>query len=68
MGPDGVEITDRYVRFSPVAHPGATAPLGWTLSEVAFQDLFDQLGKNQPSIDEFATWFRGLTCTVSPRT
>lgn len=65
--PDGAEITDRYVRFSPVAHPGATAPLGWTLSEAAFRDLFEQLDRNQPSIEEFDTWFTGLTCTVSPR-
>lgn len=67
IDPDGVELEDRYVRFSPVSHPGAAAPLGWTLSDAAFDDLFGQLEKNGPSITEFQSWFRGMTCTVLPR-
>jgi hypothetical protein len=66
-GSNGEELADRYARFSPVAHPGATAPLGWTLSEASFRDLFGQFNKdqNRGSNEEMATWFDGLSCTIN---
>jgi hypothetical protein len=33
---------ERYAHFALRAHPGPSAPLGWTLSDVAFDDLVDQ--------------------------
>ena len=65
-GPEGVELGDRYVRFSPLAHPGAQAPLGWTLSKASFRDLFQQFGKNGAASAELEKWFTGMTCTISP--
>jgi hypothetical protein len=62
----GTGLDDRYVRLSPVAHPGAEAPLGWTLSDAAFQDLFDQYERNRSAIREVESWFEGMTCTVGP--
>lgn len=65
-GPNGVELDSRYARFSPVAHPGAVAPLGWTLSDASFRDLFEQFAKNNSATDELKSWFAGMTCTVTP--
>jgi len=34
----------RYVHFALRPHPGPSAPLGWTLSDVSFNDFIFQLG------------------------
>lgn len=36
--------TDRYVRIAPTENPGIPAPLAWTLSKIARDDLDFQLG------------------------
>ena len=65
-GSDGTVVADRYARFSPVAHPGAVAPLGWTLSKASFDDLFSQFDQeeNQRSVEELGKWYGGLSCTI----
>jgi hypothetical protein len=40
--------TTRYVRFSLLAHPGAKAPTGWTLSDTSFDDLQQQFERSNP--------------------
>jgi hypothetical protein len=40
--------TTRYVRFSLLAHPGARAPTGWTLSDTSFEDLIAQFRRSNP--------------------
>jgi hypothetical protein len=35
-------VADRYLRVSPKVSPGLPAPLAWTLSDVATQDLRNQ--------------------------
>lgn len=62
--PIAEELTSRYVRFSPRAHPGPQAPLGWTMSRTSFADLFSQFGGNADSIREFDMWFQHLSCVV----
>ena len=64
--PDGETLTDRYARVTTLAHPGSEAPLGWTLSRAAFDDLVDQLGRNQEILDEISNWFQGMTCEPTP--
>jgi hypothetical protein len=63
----GEEITDRFALFSPRAHPGSEAPLGWTLSHASFSDLFDQfVERNGASLATVRSWFAGLSCTGGP--
>jgi hypothetical protein len=60
---DGEEI-DRYAHVSPRAHPGAKAPLGWTLSRTAREDLIRQLQVNTGEIHKVRSWFSdNVECT-----
>ena len=62
----GDEPFDRYAHVYPRAHPGATAPLGWTLSETAQNDLREQLGTNAEELDKIARWFDDeLSCAAA---
>jgi hypothetical protein len=58
------ELGSRYANFSLLAHPGAKAPLGWTVSEQSLQDMRKQLGKrsNQDAKTRVDQWFKPLTC------
>jgi hypothetical protein len=55
---------NRYVRFSLLAHPGARAPTGWTLSDTSFDDLEQQFDRSNPNGDaetplaRVQTWFK----------
>ena len=40
---DHAEVTSRFFRLSLVDHPGVTAPLGWSLSDAAVDDLVNQV-------------------------
>jgi hypothetical protein len=57
------------VKFVLKAHPGVEAPLGWSLSPAAQQDLVDQLSfvGTQGSFQTVEEWLRpgNLGC-VSP--
>jgi hypothetical protein len=59
---------DRYAHFALRAHPGPSAPLGWVLSDVSFDDFVSQLStmtatatatsdSDRPG-DVVASWFR----------
>ena len=41
------ELTSRFFRLSLVDHPGVTAPLGWSLSDAAVDDLVKQVTKDR---------------------
>jgi hypothetical protein len=63
----GVRIpgVDRVAHIFPRAHPGTTAPLGWTLSDAAQEDLRRQLGNrfNKAELMKTRAWFSGkLAC------
>jgi len=51
----------RYARIRTVAHPGPIAPLGWTLSKTAQNELEDQLGvtENKDQIKALQRWIGG---------
>lgn len=54
---------DRYAHIYPRAHPGSKAPLGWTLSRTAREDLDRQLSANTAEIEKVRDWFNGsLRC------
>lgn len=54
---------DRYAHIYPRAHPGSKAPLGWTLSRTARQDLDRQLSANKAEIAKVRDWFNAsLRC------
>ena len=60
----------RFVRLSLYEHPGVLAPLGWSLSEPAVQDLTSQLDdvpENRDAVARVREWITSdtLTCTVS---
>jgi hypothetical protein len=52
------EPVERWARLVPTAHPGASAPLGWVLSETARIDLRDQLktDSNRAMIAQVRRW------------
>ncbi len=54
-------ILSRYAHLYPRAHPGTTAPLGWTLSRPSRQSLREQLisGDNRSALDRIRRWFSG---------
>jgi hypothetical protein len=64
-------VDDRYIRIGPLAHPGAQAPLGWTLSADSFDDLFDQYARYENPdhktgprpLEQFDRWFQPMNCT-----
>jgi hypothetical protein len=64
---DGQKLPSRYVRFSMLAHPGARAPLGWTLSRQSFNNIRDQLQQpqNLQAASQVQGWFSGLRCQRS---
>jgi hypothetical protein len=61
---------DRVAHIFPRTHPGTTAPLGWTLSDAAQDDLRGQLGNrfNRAEIEKTRNWFSGkLACPSGDR-
>lgn len=47
----------------PQAHPGASAPLGWSLSDRAMDDLQAQLAVNESQLGLIQQWLTGtMTC------
>ncbi len=54
----------RFAHVYPRAHPGAQAPLGWTLSDAAADDLRDQLRSRENGLElaKVRSWFGDLTC------
>lgn len=59
----GQEQVDRFAHIYPRAHPGARAPLGWSLSETAMAELRRQLSFNSGEIEKVRSWFSGgLSC------
>ncbi|MFN0029773.1 MAG: hypothetical protein ACKV2O_21675 [Acidimicrobiales bacterium] len=74
------EIPSRFFRVSLSDHPGVTAPLGWSLSRSAVEDLVSQLGRSanhatlqhiqsllEPSPDEPLTCHRSESGAASGR-
>ena len=60
---DGRPLEGRYMFITTRAHPGVTAPLGWTLSEESFRDLEKQLKVNEGEIAQVHSWLNGsLMC------
>jgi hypothetical protein len=56
---------ERYARLFPIAHPGTTPPLGWTLSRISMDDMDEELESERlrPTLDTVRGWFGGrLTC------
>lgn len=49
----------RYARLYPRAHPGTSAPLGWTLSETSMEDLDKQIDGsfNKAARATISSWF-----------
>jgi hypothetical protein len=63
-------LADRYARIFPRAHPGTRAPLGWTLSKAARNDLLRELrsDRNAPEIEKARRWLSDeLVCAETPR-
>ena len=63
------ELMSRFFRLSLVDHPGVTAPLGWSLSDAAVDDLVNQVteARNLATITELHAILAGakgggLTC------
>jgi hypothetical protein len=56
-GEPTVYCTSRYLHISLLAHPGPQAQLGWLLSDVAFDDLADQLRQQEAQLATAAAWF-----------
>ena len=63
------ELTSRFFRLSLVDHPGVTAPLGWSLSDAAVDDLVNQVteARNLATLTELHSILDGastggLTC------
>ena len=53
----GTGKSDRYAILYLRAHPGAAAPLGWTLSRASVDELERQLDSNDDQLSEIASWF-----------
>lgn len=64
VGTEGDAI-DRIAHIFPRAHPGAEAPLGWTLSDVAKSDLDERFrDDNRAELKKIQKWFApDLNCT-----
>jgi hypothetical protein len=66
VGSEGDAI-DRIAHIFPRAHPGAEAPLGWTLSDVATADLDDRLkDDNRAELKKIQKWFAPDLNCVGP--
>ncbi len=65
----GAAVTDRFTRLSLFAHPGVQAPLGWSLSREAVDDIAGQLAvpENAAAIAEVVKWLTpdSLSCEVN---
>jgi hypothetical protein len=62
---DGDRLDDRFAYLVPLAHPGVEAPLGWSLSDAAKEDMRTQVvgERNLAEIREIRSWLSGdLTC------
>jgi len=60
---DEANLVDRFAHIYPRAHPGSKAPLGWTLSSTAREDLKRQLYRNAAEIKKVRGWLSGgLRC------
>jgi hypothetical protein len=63
---DGEVQNSRFVRVSLFDHPGVTAPLGWSLSNAAINDITRQIDGVEDNTDAAKTmtrWLHGsLTC------
>lgn len=57
------ELTSRFFHLSLVDHPGVTAPLGWSLSDAAVDDLVNQVteARNLATITELHAILDGAT-------
>jgi hypothetical protein len=57
---------DRFAHIYPRAHPGSTAPLGWTLSDTARDELKGQLRRNADEIEKVRRWLgSALSCPAA---
>lgn len=57
----------RFVVFAPRGHPGSEAPLGWSLSSVAKDDLLTQLALSGSQLETISHWFDpNLKCEAPP--
>jgi hypothetical protein len=52
----GPRVRNRYAHIYPRAHPGVRAPLGWTLSDAAQDELDEQLRNNEEEIRKVRKW------------
>lgn len=62
----GWPLADRYAWIVPEAHPGVQAPLGWTMSPSAIEDLRSQMRQplNGLTLQEVRRWLAGgMTCS-----
>ena len=50
-----------YARMYPVAHPGTTPPLGWTLSRISMDDMDQEYGggHNAGELERIGRWLKG---------
>src|SRR5207302_8896627 len=57
-------LDSRYARIYPRAHPGSQAPLGWSLSPSARDDLLQQLvDQNRGAVEKVRQWLtQPMTC------
>jgi hypothetical protein len=67
----GLADPARVTRLSLYEHPGVLAPLGWSLSDAAVNDLANQLDRvteNQVAVATVGSWLQpgAITCTVDP--
>jgi hypothetical protein len=62
---DNNEVS-RFAYVRTRAHPGASAPLGWTLSDATFDDLAAQLGQNGTQFDLINRWLTKPLFCVQP--
>jgi hypothetical protein len=60
-------LKSRYAFLTTKAHPGVSAPLGWTLSQESYDDLERQLKENKDEIDTVQSWLNGTLTCKSPR-
>jgi hypothetical protein len=51
----------RYARLYPLAHPGTTPPLGWTLSRISMEDMDEEYDRRQNAdeLARIASWIDG---------
>lgn len=57
----GPTVRNRYAHIYPRAHPGVRAPLGWTLSDAAQDELDEQLRNNENEIKKVRSWLSNDT-------